>query len=33
VNLKDKFAKDFLSLRIKIIGMDMKREGYPLTIF
>ena len=33
VSLKDEFAKNFLSLKIKIVGMDMKRGGYPLRIF
>ena len=33
VNLKDEFAKNFLSLKIKTIGMDMKRGEYPLRIF
>ena len=31
--LKDEFAKTFVSLKIKIVGMDIKREGYPLRIF
>ena len=33
VSLKDEFAKNFLSLKIKTVGMDMKRGGYPLRIF
>jgi len=27
VTLKDEYAKNFLSLKIKIVGMDMKRGG------
>ena len=33
VSLKDEFAKNFISLKIKTIGMDMKRGSYPLKIF
>jgi len=33
VSLKDEFAKNFLSLKIKTVGMDMKRGCYPLRIF
>ena len=33
VSLKDEFAKNFLSLKIKTVGMDMKRGDYPLRIF
>jgi len=33
VSLKDEFAKNFLSLNIKIVGIDMKRGGYRLRIF
>ena len=33
VSLKDEFVKNFLSLKIKTIWMDMKRGGYPLRIF
>jgi len=33
VSLKDEFAKNFLSLKIKIVGMDMKRGGHPLRTF
>ena len=33
VNLRDEFAKNLLSLKIKTIGMDMKRGGYSLRIF
>ena len=33
VSLKDEFAKNFLSLKIKTVVMDMKRRGYPLRIF
>jgi len=33
VSLKDEFAKNFLLLKIKTVGMDMKRGGYPLRIF
>jgi len=33
VSLKDEFAKNFLSLKIKTVRMDMKRGGYPLRIF
>ena len=33
VSLKDEFAKNFLSLKIKTVVMDMKRGGYPLRIF
>ena len=33
VSLKDEFAKNFLSPKIKTVGMDMKRGGYPLRIF
>jgi len=33
VSLKDEFAKNFLSLKIKTVGMKWKREGYPLWIF
>jgi len=33
VSPKDEFAKNFLSLKIKIVGMDMTRGGYPLRIF
>jgi len=33
VSLKNEFPKAFLSLKIKIIGMDMKRGGCPLKIF
>jgi len=33
VSLKDEFAKNFLSLKMKTVGMDMKRGGYPLKIF
>ena len=33
VSLKDEFANNFLSLKIKIVGMDMKRGSYPLRIF
>ena len=31
--LKGEFAKNFLFLKIKTIGMDIKRGGYPLRIF
>ena len=27
VSLKDEFTKNFLSLKIKAVGMDMKRGG------
>jgi len=33
VSLKDAFFKNFLWFNIKIVGMDMKREDYPLRIF
>ena len=33
VSLNDKFATNFLSLKIKIVGMNLKRGGYPLRIF
>ena len=33
MSLKDEFVKDFLSLKMKTVGMDMKRGGYPLRIF
>jgi len=33
VSLKDEFAKKILSPKIKTIGMDMERGGYPLRIF
>ena len=33
MSLKDEFAKNLLCLKIKTIGMDMKRGGYPLRIF
>ena len=33
MSLKDEFAKNFLSLKIKTVGMDIKRGGYPLRIF
>jgi len=33
VSLKDEFAKNSLSLKIKTVGIDMKRGGYPLRIF
>ena len=33
VNLKDEFAKTFLSLKIKTVGIDMKRGCYTLKIF
>ena len=33
MSLKDEFAKNFLSLKIKTVRMDMKRVGYPLRIF
>ena len=33
ISIKDEFAKNFLSLKIKTVGMDMKRGGYPLRIF
>ena len=33
VSIKDEFAKTFLFLKIKIVGMDMKRGGYPLRMF
>ena len=33
VSLKDEFAKNFISLKIKTVGMDMKRGEYPLRIF
>jgi len=33
LNLKDNFAKNYLFLKIKIVGVDMKRGGYPLKIF
>jgi len=32
VSLKDEFAKNFISLKIKTIRMDMKRGGYLLRI-
>ena len=32
-SLKDEFAKNFLHLKIKTVGMDMKRGGYLLRIF
>jgi len=33
VSLKGEFAKNFLSLKIRIVGMDIKRGGYSLRIF
>jgi len=33
VSLKYEFAKIFLSLKIKIVVMNMKSGGYPLRIF
>ena len=33
VSLKDEFAKNFLSFKIRAIGMDLKRGGYPPRIF
>jgi len=33
VSLKDEFVKNFMSLKIKIARMDMKRGWYPLRIF
>ena len=33
MSLKDEFAKNFLSLKIKTVWMDMKRGGYALRIF
>jgi len=33
VILKDDFAKNFISLKIKIVEMDMKRGGYLVKIF
>ena len=33
VNLKDEFVKNFISLKIKAAGIDIKREWYPLRIF
>ena len=32
-SLKDEFVKNFLSLKIKTVEMDMKRGRYPLGIF
>ena len=33
VSLKDKFVNKFLSLKIRIAGIDTKRGSYPLRIF
>ena len=33
MSLEDEFGKNFLFLKIKTMGMDMKRGGYLLTIF
>ena len=33
VSLKDEFTKNFLSFKIKTVGMNMKRGGHPLKIF
>jgi len=33
VSLKDEFAKNFLSLKVKTVDTDMKREGYLLRIY
>ena len=33
MSLKDEFLENFLSLKIKTVGIDMKREGYLLRIF
>ena len=32
-SLKDEFVKNFLSLKIKTVGIDMQKGGYPLRIF
>ena len=33
VSLKDEFVKNFLSLKTKIVRIDIKRGCYPLSIF
>ena len=33
VSLKDKFTKNFSSLKMKTFGMDMKSKGCPLRLF
>ena len=33
MSLKDEFAKNFISLKIKTVGMDIKSGGYSLRVF
>ena len=33
VSLKDEFAKNFIYLKIKTVGMNIKKGGYRLRIF
>ena len=33
MSLKDEFAKNFVSLKMKTVGVDKKRRRYPLRIF